>query len=41
MSRILIAGLVGGVIVFVWGAFSHMVLPIGEMGLSTMSFACG
>lgn len=36
MSRILIAGLVGGVIVFVWGAFSHTVFPIGEMGLSTI-----
>ena len=31
--RIVIAGLVGGLVMFVWGAVSHMLLPIGEMGL--------
>lgn len=36
MGRILMAALVGGVIVFMWGFFSHTVLPIGEMGLSTL-----
>lgn len=30
--RVLLAGLAGGVVMFVWGAFSHMVLPLGEMG---------
>jgi len=34
MSRILIAGLVGGIVVFIWSAFSHMVLPLGEAGLA-------
>jgi len=32
MMKVFLAGVVGGVIVFAWGAFSHMVLPIGEMG---------
>lgn len=36
MKKSLIAGLVGGLIVFVWGAFSHMVLPLGEMGFSIL-----
>jgi hypothetical protein len=36
MKKILFAGLVGGLVVFVWGAFSHMVLPVGEMGLKSM-----
>ena len=31
--RIVIAGLIGGVAMFLWGALSHMLLPIGEMGL--------
>jgi hypothetical protein len=31
--RILLAAILGGVIMFVWGAVSHMALPIGEMGL--------
>lgn len=33
MKRILLAGVVGGVVIFVWSAFSHMVLPLGGMGL--------
>jgi len=36
MKRILLAGLVGGLVVFVWGAASHMLLPVGEMGLKSM-----
>lgn len=36
MSKILIGGLVGGLIVFVWGAISHMVLPLGEAGIDMM-----
>lgn len=34
--RIGAAAVVGGVIVFMWGAFSHMVLPIGEMGVRSL-----
>ncbi|WP_242112586.1 hypothetical protein [Luteimonas aquatica] len=30
--RILVAGIIGGIIVFVWGAVAHMALPIGEAG---------
>lgn len=30
--RIVIAGVIGGIVMFVWGAVAHMVLPIGEMG---------
>jgi hypothetical protein len=33
MMRILVAGLIGGLVMFVWGAVSHMLLPIGEMGM--------
>jgi hypothetical protein len=30
--RIFIAGLIGGIVLFVWGAVAHVALPIGEMG---------
>ncbi len=33
--RILIAGLLGGLAMFLWGAVSHMLLPIGEAGHKT------
>jgi hypothetical protein len=36
MKRLLIGGIVGGLILFVWSAFSHMVLPIGAMGLRSL-----
>jgi hypothetical protein len=36
MKRIAIAAIVGGLIVFVWSAISHMLLPLGEMGVSTL-----
>ena len=29
--RVIIAGLLGGLIIFIWGAFAHMVLPLGEV----------
>jgi hypothetical protein len=29
--RIAIAAMLGGLVMFLWGAFAHMVLPIGEM----------
>src|SRR5690349_1388421 len=35
--RILLAGLVGGLVIFLCGALSHMATPFGEMGVSTMS----
>lgn len=31
--RVLIAGLLGGIVFFFWGFVAHMVLPIGEMGM--------
>jgi len=34
--RIVIAGIVGGVGMFIWGAISHMALPIGEMGVAPL-----
>lgn len=32
--RILIAGVIGGVVFFIWGAVAHMALPIGTMGMT-------
>ena len=31
--RTFIAGLIGGIVFFLWGAVAHMALPIGEMGM--------
>ncbi|SEO89616.1 hypothetical protein SAMN02800692_2598 [Luteibacter sp. UNC138MFCol5.1] len=31
--RIAIATLLGGIVMFLWGAFAHMVLPLGEMSM--------
>lgn len=31
--RIAIATLIGGLTLFLWGAFAHMVLPLGEMSM--------
>ena len=31
--RVLVAGIIGAVVMFVWGAVAHMALPIGEMGV--------
>ena len=33
--RVFIAGLLGGIVFFMWGAVAHMALPIGEMGMGT------
>lgn len=33
--RIVIAGVLAGIVVFIWGAFSHMVLPLGHTGYVT------
>ena len=31
--RILIAGIIGGLVMFMWGAVAHMMFPLGEMGM--------
>ena len=36
MKRIAIAAIAGGVIVFVWSSIAHVLLPLGEMGISTL-----
>ena len=36
MIKILLGGVVGGLVIFFWGYVSHMVLPLGEMGLHTI-----
>jgi hypothetical protein len=33
MVRVLVGGVVGGVVLFIWGAIAHMALPLGEMGI--------
>jgi len=36
MKKVLLPGIIGGLAVFVWSFISHMVLPIGEMGVKTI-----
>ena len=36
MKKIVIAGLVGGLAQFIWGAVSHMALPLGEVGIDVL-----
>lgn len=36
MGRILLAGILGGIALFVWGAISHMALPLGKMGMNSL-----
>ncbi len=36
MARILIGGVVGGLVIFFWGFVSHMLLSIGEMGMQSV-----
>ena len=31
--RVIIAGLLGGLVIFMWGMVSHMILPLGEIGM--------
>jgi hypothetical protein len=33
--RTLIAGIVGGVVLFIWGSVAHVALPLGEVGFSS------
>ena len=35
-TRVFFAGLLGGIVMFVWGAASHMALPLGEMGVQNL-----
>jgi hypothetical protein len=32
--RVFVAGLLGGIVFFAWGAIAHMALPIGQMGMA-------
>jgi hypothetical protein len=34
MTRIFLAGLLGGIAMFIWSSIAHMALPLGETGLS-------
>ncbi len=36
MNRVVLGGIVGGIALFAWGAFSHMVLQLGEIGIRTI-----
>jgi hypothetical protein len=36
MRRILIGGVLAGFVIFFWGFVSHMLLPLGEMGLQSI-----
>ncbi len=35
-KKTLLAGVLGGVMIFIWGFVSHMLLPIGEAGIKAM-----
>src|SRR5215475_2628064 len=36
MKKVLLPGILGGLLVFIWSAIAHIVLPIGQMGLKTI-----
>jgi hypothetical protein len=36
MKRVIIAGLVAGIGMFLWSGLAHMALPLGEVGVSTI-----
>jgi hypothetical protein len=36
MKKVLLPGILGGLLVFVWSAISHTVLPIGSIGFKTI-----
>ena len=33
MAKVVLGGFLAGIVVFFWGAFAHMVLPLGRMGV--------
>lgn len=35
--RVIIAGIIGGLVIFIWGMLAHTVLPIGEAGFKVPS----
>lgn len=35
-GRIVLATIIGALVVFAWGAISHMVLPLGEVGIKSL-----
>jgi hypothetical protein len=32
--KILLAGIIGGIVMFVWTSIAHMALPLGEAGIN-------
>ena len=36
MKRIILAGVLGGIAMFIWTSVAHMFTPLGEMGLREM-----
>jgi hypothetical protein len=36
MGRIITSGLVAGIVVFIWGAISHMATPLGTIGIQSL-----
>jgi len=36
MTKILLGGVVAGIVIFFWGFVSHMLLPLGDMGLRSI-----
>jgi hypothetical protein len=35
-NKILLSGVAGGIVIFVWSFISHMLLPLGEAGIKTL-----
>ena len=35
-GRVVVAGILGGLVVFVWGTTSHMVLTLSRMGVAPL-----
>jgi len=36
MGRIVLSGVVAGIVVFIWGAVSHMATPLGSIGIQSL-----
>ena len=36
IKKIVLGGIIGGVLMFIWSAVAHMLLPIGEMGIKSI-----
>jgi len=34
--RLILAGILAGIVMFMWGGISHMVLPLGKMGIQSL-----